>query len=51
MKGSEEHSYATMTKAEEIINAAKKIMKNRNLANAREKRVKKLEWIKNNLMN
>lgn len=46
LKGSEETSYATTTRAENIINAAKKIMRKKNLKKAREMIKKKREFKK-----
>eukprot|EP00347_Sterkiella_histriomuscorum_P009671 403340318 len=45
-QGTTEHSSATISKAEEIIQAAKNIMRVRNLARAREIIKKKREWLK-----
>ena len=40
-----DHSVATISKAEEIIQAAKKIMRRKHLAKAREVIKKKREWV------
>ena len=44
-KGTHEHSIASVSRAEEIIRAAKKIIKKQNLGKARDARKKKMEWI------